>query len=367
MRTHSIGEATTIEYPDLISFCFNHTVINIYGEEWSYVECVVTDMVDNTSHTEKREFFKTSVFFDISTYMQASFDMVNENKVDYSQSGAFDSKLGRLFSVELNLYKEGQEQLGNSFFFNTFAMWGAMRVGERYNGNRTLTWFRNYPFSVGLYSAVPGAIKVTADNIALPDVDIPSQNVWNVILKKDIDATDRVELYLPGNSDTTSVFDYTFDFTFRGLANTSTKVICLIDDCTSGVYLRWINRHGFYCYWLFQYGEEARQVINDGEFIRNNMADYSFINGYHGGTGRKQRKTESDTLPVCAPLIDSDTYDFLFEIATSPVVDMYAGNIDGVDRWKGVNVSVDKFIKTKASLQDFVCTIILPELNLQSL
>ena len=98
------------------------------------------------------------------------------------------------------------------------------------------------------------------------------------------------------------------------------------------------------------------------------MQDYSYVNGYHGGSGRKQRKTEENILPVCAPLVDSDTYDFLFQLALSPLVDMYAGkDSGGNDRWQAVNVAVDTYSKTRAVLQDFSAVIILPETRVQSL
>ena len=78
----------------------------------------------------------------------------------------------------------------------------------------------------------------------------------------------------------------------------ATKITCKVDNSDCGIYLRWINRHGMWCYWLFMQGDETSQVSNDGEFIRNNMQDYSYKNGYHGGSGRKQRKMEETTLPV---------------------------------------------------------------------
>lgn len=68
------------------------------------------------------------------------------------------------------------------------------------------------------------------------------------------------------------------------------------------------------------------------------------------------------------PLVDSDTYNFLFQLAMSPVVDMYMGkDSDKKDRWQGVNVAVETFNKTRAVLQDFIATIILPETRVQSL
>lgn len=365
MRTHKI-ESTTIEYPDEISFCFNPVVINVFGQLWAWAEVTITDVLSGTVRSEKRALFEKACFFDISFYMQSTFDLVDFNKVDYSATGAQDSRLGRSFSVEVDLYN-GDESLGNTFQFNTFVMWGAMKVGERYNGDKTLTWFKKYPFSVGLYSSVDSLLYMKADGVSLPDMQLSGQKVWNIMLKG-IEANDSLLLILPGSDTGASVFDNTFDFTFRALTNLASNVKLIIDESECGVYLRWISRHGFYCYWLFKNGDESRQIANDGEFIRNNMQDYSYKNGYHGGTGRKQRKTESNTLPICAPLVDSDTYDFLFDLILSPVVDLYVGkDADGLDRWKAVNVNVGTFNKTNQPLQDFIVNIVLPEIRVQSL
>lgn len=365
MRTHNIDDMT-IEYPDEISFCFNPVVLNIYGHAWAWVTVTVSDTLSEVQHIEKRVMFKGSCFFDISFYMQSAFDAINFNRIDYSISGAQESKMGRLFSVELDFYTN-DGSLGNSFQFNTFVIWGAMQIGERYNGDRTLTWFKNYPFTVGMYTASKGHINVTSDGVTLPAIEILERNTYNLMLKG-VDAQFEVVFTLPGSAVNVSVFDKTFDFTFRGLLNTSTNVRLIVDNSDDGVYLRWINRHGFYCYWLFSNGDESRQVTNDGEFIRNNMQDYNYVNGYHGGTGRKQRKTENRMLPICATLIDSSTYDFLFQLALSPIVDMYFGTDEsGVNRWAAVNISVETFIKSRSALQDFIATIILPETSVQSL
>lgn len=358
---------TTIEYPDEIGFCFNPVVINVYGFAWAYIEVTIMDAVTNVEHREKRAMFGSTCFFDLAPYAQSSFDLFNFNKVDYSAIGAKDSGVGRLFRVEVDMF-DANGKLGNSFQFDTFIIWGAMKIGERYNGNRLLTWFKNFPFSVGMYSATGnGAVNITVDGIEHSTINLSARKVWNLMLNG-VEAHREVRFELPGSTSAASVFDNTFDFTFRGLLNVATSVLCNVDDRDSGVYLRWIDRHGFYCYWLFVSGDESRQVVNDGEFIRNNMVDYSYVNGYHGGTGRKQRKTENNTLPVCAPLVDSVTYDFLFQLVSSPVVDIYAGMDDeGGHRWQAVNVAVATFVKAQKSLQDFAATIILPETYVQSL
>lgn len=357
---------TTVEYPDEISFCFNPVVINISGFDGASAVMAVIDTVTAVTYTEKRAMFGTSCFFDASFYMQSGFDAVDFKDVDYSEVGAKDSKVGKLFHVIVLLYAE-DGSVSSDFQFDTFAIWGAMKIGERYNGDRVLTWFKNLPFTVGMYTAGVGSIQVSADGTSLPSIELTERKVYNISLSG-YEANKELCLKLPASRIGANVFDNTFDFTFFALMNVESNVLLLVDDCTEGAYLRWINRHGFYSYWLFKPGDESKQVINDGEFIRNNMQDYNYVNGYHGGTGRKQRKTEENLLTVCAPLIDSDTYDFLFQLTLSPVVDMYAGkDSEGIDRWQGVNISVGAYNKTRAVLQDFVATIILPETKVQYL
>ena len=364
MRTKTIDD-TTIEYPDEICFCFNPVVINIRGHAWARVQVMVIDEDTSTLHQEIRNTFGGTCFFDISFYMQGAFDTNLPGEIDYSTAGAEDSRLGRKFTVQLVMYESDDDF--ESFSFDTFAIWGAMQVGERYNGDRTLTWFKNLPFTVGMYTAGAASVSVTADSVSKPAIALSARKVYNIKMKG-LDASRELVLTLPPGTAGSSVFDHTFDYTFQALSNTGSTVRLLVNNCTEGVYLRWVSRHGYYCYWLFTRGDESKQVANDGEFIRNNMQDYNYVNGYHGGSGRKQRKTEENTLPVCAPLVDSDTYDFLFQLALSPLVDMYAGkDVNGDDRWLAVNVAVDTYSKTRAVLQDFTAEIILPETRVQSL
>lgn len=364
MRTTTIS-GTTIEYPDVISFCFNPVVINVYGKAWAQIQVNIIDADTGTIHSEVRNTFGGVCFFDISFYMQGAFDTHLLGQIDYSTAGAEDSRMGRKFTVQLVLYASASNF--ESFAFDTFVIWGAMKIGERYNGSRTLTWFKNLPFTVGMYTAGQASVSVTADGVPKGSISLTAQKVYNIKMTG-LDAGKELVLYLPPGTAGSSVFDHTFDFTFQALSNAGSTVHLLVNECTEGVYLRWVNRHGYYCYWLFIRGDESKQISNDGEFIRNNMQDYSYVNGYHGGSGRKQRKTEENILPVCAPLVDSDTYDFLFQLALSPLVDMYAGkDSGGNDRWQAVNVAVDTYSKTRAVLQDFTAEIILPETRVQSL
>ena len=303
-----------------------------------------------------------SCFFHASFLLQSMFAK-SELSVDYSTAGAKDSGMGKLFSIELDFVKNGV--IDDSYQLTTFCVWGAMQIGERYNGDRTVKWFKNYPFTLGMYTAAAATLSYKIGGSQVNTCSVSGRGAWNILPPSTLaESGSDVLVYLSGSSSVYSVFDHTYDHTFKGLLNTATNVTLKIDDSNSGVYLRWVNRHGVYCYWLFVGGDQQKQVSNDGEFVRNNMQDYSYTNGYHGGSGRKQRKSESSSIPVCAVFVDSDTYDFLYELALSPVVDMY---VKDADKWLAVNVSVDTFVKTRSSLQDFVATVILPETRTVSL
>ena len=89
--------------------------------------------------------------------------------------------------------------------------------------------------------------------------------------------------------------------------------------------------------------------------------------GYESGAGRMQSLKREDSLPICAPLVDSETWDMLFDVTTSPIVDMFAGYEGGVPKWVSVNVVAASYTKGGAPLQDFICAIALPEVEIQKL
>ena len=139
------------------------------------------------------------------------------------------------------------------------------------------------------------------------------------------------------------------------------------DDTESGIYLRWIDRHGFIRYWLFAAVEETREIASDLSFIRNNLDDYLY--GYYGDNGRRQGYDRTDSIKLCAPLVDRDTFDMLQDLASSPVVDMYLGGdwTQEEDQWMSVTIKAGSYTKSKACLQDFVCEMIINNINVQRL
>ena len=78
--------------------------------------------------------------------------------------------------------------------------------------------------------------------------------------------------------------------------------------------------------------------------------------------------SREDTIPVCAPLVDSETFDMLFDVATSPCVDLFAGyDEEGTPKWISVTVQDGTYKKSTQVLQDFVCHIVMPDVSIQKL
>lgn len=362
------NNGVTLAYPDEIGFAFNPCLLIASGDK-------IAKMSIEVSSGEKKETvwldaMSGRCYAEVREYVQSLFDEMDFGVVDYEREDK--TGLGKRMSFAVVVTKEDEGRTEVSFSFDVFYIWGAMKAGgqEKYNSYRTLTWFRGFPFTVGMYAAGGGSIMFSKDGIPDRIVNIPEQGVWNIPMRN----TDDARLYYLLNDSTGAfgevTFDDTFDMTFRYVnANGKAEKILvnIVDGYDEGYYLRWIDRHGFYRYYLLKSGDEARKVTTEGMFIRNNLMSYDMSYGYKGHTGRQQQMSREDVIPVCAPLVDSETWDMLFDIATSPYVDLFVGYNDGKPRWLPVTVAPGSYTKTKAVLQDFVCNIVMPEVPIQKL
>ena len=356
----------TIQYPDAVGFAFLPCIIKASGSNLSWIEVIIR--YNNIERSYNVETLNDSCITDFKTYVQALFD--GRIHAAYDWTIDYDSSVLNLqVGIEVNAYDDRDEQLA-SFDFRTNMVWGAPKYWETWNGYKRLTWFTHYPFTFGIYLSQLNA------NILIGYAGVP-----NKIEKIPING--MVDFYagiLPSGAKYWNIYDYdgeiqqgtfdnTFDLTFR--LTTGGKQLLLLridrDDAESGIYLRWIDRHGFIRYWLFAAGDETREIASDLSFIRNNLEDYLY--GYYGDNGRRQGYERTDSIKLCAPLVDSDTFDMLQDLASSPVVDMYLGGdwTQEEDQWMSVTIKAGSYTKSTACLQDFVCEMIINNINVQRL
>lgn len=379
MRTTSIAAnnmSFNVTYPDAIGFAFNPCIFIVEREQLQWAR--ITGLKPDGSGTKYFEVdyraYNGKAIFDLREYIQAVFDDETFREIDYSQE-AQRTALGKEIQFTFGagwLTDDGTMQsLSNEQQkVSVFYVWGALKVGgeEVYNGTRKLTYFRGYPFVFSIYSSGSGALLFARDGVPNKFVNLTEQGVWNVALPDDAKTYYAISDCTGTLVETT--FDTTFDLTFRmrGGGTITQKIrIEVVEGITNGIYLRWIDRHGFWCHWLFKRGAEQRKTTVSQEYFRHNLEAYDMSYGYQYGAGRRQQYNREDVLPVCAPLVDRETWDTLFDVATSPVVEMLAGyDANNVPRWMSVGVQAGSYTKEGVTLQDFAINILLPEVPLQT-
>lgn len=352
----------TIKYADAVGFAFLPCIIKASGSGVASIETTISR--DTRAHTYSVEAFADNCIMDYREYVQALFDGISFGNLDYTKE-ILQSKLGAAFNISVKVKDSEGSDLA-TFSYTTFYVWGAMRAGETWNGFKRLTWFTHFPFSFGLYTNEASQILVgyegAPNKLVKPGlagiVDInasvlPSKaRYWNIY-----DYDGKIE-----QGTFTDVFDLTFAIAVGGKQSILARIER--NDTEKGIYLRWVDRHGFYRYWLFTQGDESRAISSDTSFIRNNLGEYDdTIFGYLGANGRRQGYSREDTIPLCAPLVDSETFDFLQDVASSPVVDMYLGG----NNWQSVTIKAGTYTKTTAELQDFVCNLVINNTQIQQL
>lgn len=329
MRTTEFN-GHTITYPDETCFAFNSQIVTV-----DRVTSDVTFRVGTYSPIDKRSPIGGKVSIDISEYIRA-------------WMGVTQTDIPSGYSLSLSVIIGGQ-----TFYATLKPIWGAINIGEVFNPSRTVTMFRKFPSTITLFSPVGDNVKVRYDENVYANLLIGSGlRHWD-FNEEFKDAKDFGMIKILNTPEAPSTFQFSFDRTFKRIPDDAVFIKVLFDDSDKGIYIRWIDRHGFLQYWLFQEGDLTGKSSNQGELLnveyRDERYDYYGMNRYQG-------KTYQMTLKACAPLVDKDTFKMLSTLHSSPIVDMY---ID--EKWIPVNIVAGSFIYSGADLQDFEIQITMPE------
>ena len=362
MRQTTIN-GITIKYADAVGFAFLPCIIKASGSGVSSIETTISR--ETKAHTYSVEAFADNCIMDYREYVQALFDGISFGNLDYSRESQ-KSNLGATFNITVKVKNSEGSNIA-IFSYTTFYVWGAMRAGETWNGRKKLTWFTHFPFSFGIYMSEADDLLVYADGrITSKLIELAGQGIYEITSKVLKAGAKSYSIKDYGGKIQQATFDTTFDFTFYLKTSSMYTELAAIkaDNTEKGIYLRWVDRHGFYRYWLFTQGDESRAISSDTSFLRNNLGEYDdTIFGYIGANGRRQGYSREDTIPLCAPLVDSETFDFLQDLTSSPVVDMYLGS----NKWQSVTIKAGTYTKTTAELQDFVCNLVINNTQIQQL
>lgn len=371
-----IDTQNTIAYPRF-AFAFNPICVKVKTlAETSVMLSVKREGEDNPIEIT-RETFKANgennVYFDLSAVARSLFDRTDFHKsLDWDIEPLVEDRnlLKKLsFSIKIG---------GDTFSdFSIPVVWGAMQIGERYSAQKNLKMFRGYPFAVPFFFMEKAGQKETMlsvreDNGAWSERKAVAEGKHYLMTGGAFMPQKRLTLWVDNseNDSLVSTFDYTFDYTFRGLSENSFVInVDVLDTCRNdkNYYLRWINAHGEYCFWLFNPQVESTKVENQSAEFDQYYTTVDFSDNYHVGTGKSVGKKVEKTVQLYADFVDSADFDFLMGLVQSPVVDLYMGNVEGSDKWMSVNIQPATFPKGKEHLQDFSFILEYPRTQIQSL
>lgn len=323
MQTYNFdGKGVTVTYMDSPCFIFDPCVIIVDGAADTLSVRVTVKYGDKTA-TAKGVPYGNRTVLDLRQYLRSMFDAADLT---------LDGKTAKTVSITVAVFNPS----ALAFSFDTVAVWGTKRVGDIYAVTvatpQVVQAWSGYPFTYDLFSvsAVTNTISFVSDNVTTP-----------VSLEAGLN-----RLAPPLNDGNVTLWR-------RTTSRARPLVTFLVDTSgTSGVYLRWMNHLGMWCYYLFTPGDLAAKVTVSN-VRRNNMVDASG-QGWDSVPAVRQQSTRTDTLALCAPSVDSATFDFLADILTSPVVERYVQESDG---WAAVSPVSATLTKEGRALQDFTFSI----------
>ena len=328
-------------------FAFNPITLKMSGLGGN-VKTMLLYLTDDISYIMvTRKVVFGEVTFDISAAVQSMFD--RQGMQPKLHSNTFKK-------IWWETYENGIGDFTSNGDFDI--LWGGLQIGEKYSQFRKLTFFTEFPFTVPVLFDTPGTLSVSKDDAPFAE--------WQQINagKHDVDVsqwkTSEKTVIIQNGTQPFSVWDETFDVTFRGDLSpipVTIKIELEVNKCTEGIYLRWVNKYGDFCYWLFDQNTETNNVSDINVSIEQYFTTTDFVNGFHGGTNHPKGKEAQRTIALFAPLVNSDNFDFLNTLIDSSIVDLYKG----YNNWVRVNIAPANIVKSDDDLQDFVCTLILPK------
>lgn len=333
------------------AFAFNPIRIWLYASAPGTYKLTSGDFGIETQTNESNKSYdgKYIISFELSSIAQSLFD-----RSKFYQIHEKDTILFKMVDFEIN-DSSGEIKIGS-----IYVIWGALQIGEAYTQNKTLTYFRGFPFTVPLFLEERAVIKING----IETSQAFEAGKYNLSISNDATIEVFDEFYR-------KIFGSAFDSTFGPqrilIANGISIKVNIIDCPNEGIYLRWINKYGEWCYYLFRSSVESNQVEDIDISYDNIYYTTDFTNNYHIGISKPVGKSINQTLKLFAPLVDSDTFVHLLSLVESPVVDMLHSYDNNIPNWVSVNIQPGTFARSAELLQDFELYMIPNKKQVQQL
>lgn len=360
MRTYTVHDGT-LEAPDEIVFAFNPCFLNMTGISVSKVTIGISEASYRGDGQQVAQLSAQpkggNLSVDISAYIRSEFAGIAK------RSDTFMTTANLSISID-----------GVSIPITV--VYGAILPGEVFNPSRNVRLWSAYPQVVSFYHGSQqngnSYIYLQKDDSApvawqLPQGDFEDPTISNYDNKAE--STPMVEsgqiIIYPTSATTLTTFTMQFDGTFTAIEG-ETIINITVDDtpqCDDHIFLRWLDKHGFWQYWLCKVGDVQLTDAVVGSAL-------TFLTGttYPYYATRNIGKSLVKQVSACATNLSEEEWKMLSTIKGSVNVCAFD---TASQSWVPVNVAAGasawKMGNQASHRQDFPLKVVFPTIQTQRL
>lgn len=349
-----------IVYPNELAYAGMPAIVRVSNLDASYLGVGLTIQVGDAYYSEVRTLHNGEATFDISRYMQLAFDGKPMEFEFGTRNQIQKNNLAQDVSVVVQLSRTNGSD--TALQFNVKALLGYIAYGQTNGGVRYRKLFANYPQTFDFYCTPSTDISLVFDG---GDAQV-------ITYRDDITRVEQLSVELsrwwsvPEDARTAVLAaNNTLVLNGDNVVEGDSEYRLTIDRCKSGVFLRWLDHFGQWCYYLFRttgqnFTTKEVNTWQNGE-LRNSAEPSDYV--VQSSDFLQQQLSQQHTLSLGAKLVDADTFDFLLSLTSSPRVEMlinaeeYQDDNTTTPIWERVNIVAGSYARTGAPLQDFVVSI----------
>lgn len=352
-----------IEYPNEVAYCNMPMLVRVTDDAKVYVGAAVSIVVNGETYAEVRELRDGACVFDIARYAQMAF--VGKS-VEYVLTDYQDKAQTAPTAQEVELFVRMTKASGefeDAVQDTICVVYGRLAIGETSGITRRRKWFVNLPQTFDFLSSPNTDIYLDVDGAEEEITKLETYANYGQVYVN----LSPYTYSAPGNARKAQLRALNAPIVWgTGVGAGTVSYELEIDRCTSGVYLRWLDRRGQWCYYLFRvtgqtYNTSVVQEWQDGIVRDEHTIEQGGV--YLASGQQYQQLSDAETLSLGAKLVDAETFDFLLSLTSASLVDMmvnkdaYVAGATEDAMWERVQIVAGSYARTAATLQDFVVSI----------